>query len=164
MNTESGTPKSASELALLTERYIAASDAFLAAAGQLQESDLDKAPEGEWSARMVIHHLAHADAYCLTRIIQVLSEPGTQIRSFSEDALAASEVLAYRTAPIEPAIALFTATRRETARLLQGASERDLSRTAIHSEYGEITLKAMIGHFTSHPIGHIQQILDAVKD
>ena len=112
---------------------------------------------------MVVHHLAHADAYCLTRIIQVLSEPGTTIRSFSEEALATSELLNYRSAPIEPAIALFTATRTETARLLRGTTDADLARTCIHSEYGEITLEAMIKHFTGHPVGHIQQILDAVS-
>ena len=146
----------------LTDTYVAATQAFLAAVGQLTESDLDKAPAGEWTPRMVVHHLAHADAYCLTRIIQVLSEPGTTIRSFSEEALASSEVLGYRTAPIESAVALFTATRAEAARLLRGATDADLTRSCQHSEYGEITLETMIGFFTEHPVGHIQQILDAV--
>ena len=145
----------------LVKSYEAATKAFLDAARSLQPGDLDKAPAGEWSPRMVVHHLAHADAYCLTRIIQVLSEPGTTIRSFSEEALAASEQLAYRTAPIEPALALFAATRSETARLLRNLRDADLSRTCIHSEYGEISLEAMILHFTDHPVGHVQQILDA---
>ncbi len=148
----------------LTTTYIAATEAFLSAVSQLKAEDLDTAPAGEWTPRMVVHHLAHADAYCLTRLIQVLSEPGTEIRSFSEDALASSEVLSYRTAPIESAVALFTATRAEAARLLQSATDSDLSRSAMHSEYGEITLERMIDLFTSHPVGHIQQILDAVKN
>ena len=147
----------------LVREYEQATADFLAAAKQLTESDLDQGPTGEWTPRMVVHHLAHADAYCLTRIIQVLSEPGTTIRSFSEEALATSELLNYRSAPIEPAIALFTATRTETARLLRGTTDADLARTCIHSEYGEITLEAMIKHFTGHPVGHIQQILDAVS-
>jgi hypothetical protein len=148
----------------LTATYVAATKALLAAVSQLKAEELDQAPAGEWTPRMVVHHLAHADAYCLTRLIQVLSEPGTQIRSFSEDALASSEVLSYRTAPIESAVALFTATRAEAARLLQCATDVDLSRGAMHSEYGEITLETMIDLFTSHPVGHIQQILDAVKN
>ena len=147
----------------LVKSYEEATTAFLSAAKQLQPSDLDKAPEGEWSPRMVVHHLAHADAYCLTRIIQVLSEPGTSIRSFSEEALAGSELLAYRTAPIEPALALFSATRTEAARLIRNVTDADLARTCQHSEYGEISLEAMIVHFTNHPVGHVQQILDAVS-
>jgi DinB superfamily len=147
----------------LVQSYEEATRNFLNAANQLRPEDLDKGPEGEWTPRMVVHHLAHADAYCLTRIIQVLSEPGTPIRSFSEEALAGSEILAYRSAPIEPALALFSATRSETARLLHNASEADLARTCQHSEYGEISLEAMIGHYTSHPVGHIQQILDAIS-
>lgn len=153
-----------SRISELTATYIDATRSFLAAVSKLKAEDLDKAPAGEWTPRMVVHHLAHADAYCLTRIIQVLSEPGTEIRSFSEDALASSEVLSYRTAPIEPAVALFTATRAEAARLLQSATDADLARSARHSEYGEITLETMIGLFTDHPVGHIQQILDAVNN
>ena len=147
----------------LVKNYDDATLAFLDAAKQLQSSDLDKGPEGEWTPRMVVHHLAHADAYCLTRIIQVLSEPGTQIRSFSEEALAGSDLLGYRTAPIEPALALFAATRAETSRLLHNAKDADLARTCQHTEYGELTLEAMIIHFTNHPVGHVQQILDAVS-
>lgn len=147
----------------LVKSYDDATNAFLSAAKQLQPSDLDKGPQGEWTPRMVVHHLAHADAYCLTRIIQVLSEPGTQIRSFSEEALAGSDLLAYRTAPIESALALFAATRAETSRLLHNATDADLGRSCMHSEYGELTLEAMIVHFTNHPVGHVQQILDAVS-
>ena len=147
----------------LVREYEQATADFLAAAKQLTESDLDQGPAGEWTPRMVVHHLAHADAYCLTRIIQVLSEPGTTIRSFSEEALATSDLLNYRSAPIEPALALFTATRTETARLLRGTADADLTLSCIHSEYGVITLEAMIKHFIDHPVGHIQQILDAVS-
>jgi hypothetical protein len=148
----------------LATEYEAATIDFLAAAKTLREEDLDSAPEGEWSARMVVHHLAHADAYCLTRIIQVFSEPGTDIRSFSEEALAGSAVLAYRSAPIAPSLALFAATRGETLRLLMNATDEDLARTCNHSEYGPITLEKMVKLFTDHPRGHIQQILDAVKN
>ncbi len=148
----------------LLAEYEAATTNFLAAANLLDSSNLDKGPEGEWTPRMVVHHLAHADAYCLTRIIQVLSEPGTEIRSFSEEALASSEILAYRTAPIEPALALLRATRSECARLLRQATDADLLRTCNHSEYGPITLAKMIELFTNHPVGHIQQILDVVNN
>ena len=58
------------ELMKLLTAYEAATTDFLAAAQKLQPTDLDKGPAGEWSPRMVVHHLAHADAYCLTRIIQ----------------------------------------------------------------------------------------------
>jgi len=148
----------------LISEYERATNAFLIAAKQLRPEDLDKGPEGEWTVRMVVHHLAHSDAYCLTRIIQLLSEPGTIIRSFSEEALAASEFLHYRSAPIEPALELFAATRSETVRLLKFTSDAELTRSCEHSERGQVTLESMVKHFTNHPTGHIQQILDAVHN
>ncbi len=148
----------------LISEYELATKAFLDAARKFQPSDLDKGPEGEWTVRMVVHHLAHSDAYCLTRIIQVLSEPGTVIRSFSEEGLAASKFLHYRSAPIEPALELFAATRSETARLLKFTSDAELTQSCEHNEYGLMTLEAMVKHFTNHPTGHIQQILDAVHN
>ena len=63
-----------------------ATQSFFDAVAELSPEDLDVAPAGEWTPRQIIHHQAHSDAYCLTRIIQVVSEPGTQIRSFSEAA------------------------------------------------------------------------------
>ena len=144
----------------LADQYEAATNTFLEVAEGLTDQELDKAPIGEWSPRQIIHHMAHADAYCLTRIIQVLSEPGTSIRSFSEEALVSSRVLAYSTTPIASSIALFKATRTETLRLLRSLGDEDLVRTCNHSALGEISMEAMVLRFTDHPIGHAQQILD----
>ena len=145
----------------LADEHEAATITFLEVAKSLSDQELDEAPVGEWTPRQVIHHMAHADAYCLTRIIQVLSEPGTSIRSFSEAALVGSEVLAYASTPVESSIALLKATRAETLRLLRSSSDKDLARTCTHSELGEISMEEMIIRFTEHPLGHAQQIMDA---
>ncbi len=145
----------------LADAYEVATATFLEVAGGVSKEKLDAAPEGEWTPRQIIHHMAHADAYCLTRIIQMLSEPGTSIRSFSEEALVNSKVLAYSTTPIESSLALFKATRGEGLRLLRSASDADLSNSCIHSHYGEVTLETMVVYFTNHPLDHAQQILNA---
>ena len=145
----------------LAGQYQTATETFLVAAQGLTDEELDTAPAGEWTPRQVIHHMAHSDAYCLTRIIQVLSEPGTNIRSFSEEALVNSKVLAYSSTPIEPSIALFKATRAEGLRLLQAAGDQDLALTCNHSDLGEITLEVLILRFIDHPRGHAQQIEDS---
>ena len=146
----------------LADSYEKATEEFLAAVEKVSASDLDKAPEGEWSARQIIHHQAHADAYCLTRIIQVVSEPGTAVRSFSESALVASDVLAYSTTPIDSSIALLKAVRSEALRIIRAAKDSDLSRSCQHSELGEFTLEAMIVRFTEHPAGHARQLLETI--
>lgn len=145
----------------LADQYEAATETFLEVAQGLTDEALDTAPAGEWTPRQVIHHMAHSDAYCLTRIIQVLSEPGTNIRSFSEAALVNSKVLAYSSTPIEPSIALFKATRAEGLRLLRAAGDQDLALTCSHSVSGEITMEALILRFIDHPLGHAQQIVDS---
>ena len=145
----------------LADQYETATETLLKVAQDLTDEVLDTAPTGEWTPRQVIHHMAHSDAYCLTRIIQVLSEPGTNIRSFSEEALVNSKVLAYSSTPIEPSIALFKATRAEGLRLLRAAGDQDLVLTCNHSDLGEITLEALILRFIDHPVGHAQQIEDS---
>ena len=142
----------------LADKYELATIDFLELAGSIGESDLDRAEPGEWSARQIIHHQAHSDSYCLTRIIQVVSEPGTNIRSFSESALVASEILAYSSTPIESSLSLLAAVRGEALRIIRSASDADLKNFCIHSELGEITFEKMIESYTNHPTGHINQI------
>jgi hypothetical protein len=146
----------------LAENYNQATESFLEAVARISPADLDRAPGGEWTPRQVIHHQAHADAYCLTRIIQVISEPGSSIRSFSESALVNSGVLAYSTTPIESSLALFKAVRAEALRIIKSASDSDLSNSCTHSELGEISFEAMIVRFTEHPLGHARQIQEAI--
>ena len=145
----------------LADEYEVATNTFLGVVTNLTEEELDEALSGEWTPRQVIHHMAHSDAYCLTRIIQVLSEPGTSIRSFSEEALVNSKVLAYLTTPVESSISLFRATRAEGLRLLRAADDSDLARTCNHSAFGEVTMEALVERFSAHPLEHARQILDS---
>ena len=147
----------------LAVNYEKATQLFFDAVAEVSPADLDSAPDGEWTTRQIIHHQAHADSYCLTRIIQVVSEPGTPIRSFSEAALVDSEVLAYATTPIESSLALLQAVRSEVLRILKSAKDSDLSKVCIHSEMGEISMEMMVVRYTEHPTGHAQQIRETVK-
>lgn len=147
----------------LATNYEQATQSFFDAVTELNPGDLDIAPPGEWTPRQIIHHQAHSDAYCLTRIIQVVSEPGTQIRSFSETAFVNSEILAYTTTPIESSLALLKAVRDEVLRILKSANESDLSKVCIHSEFGEISMEMMVVSYTQHPTGHAKQIREIVK-
>lgn len=147
----------------LAANYEQATQLFLEAVAGLSPVDLDSAPVGEWTPRQIIHHQAHVDAYCLTRIIQIVSEPGTQIRSFSEVALVDSEILAYATTPIESSVALFKAVRSESLRIIKAAKDSDLSNVCIHSEMGEISMGMMVVRYTEHPTGHAQQIRETIK-
>jgi hypothetical protein len=151
------------EISVLADNYERATQTFLEVAYGLTATDLDKAPDGEWTARQIIHHQAHADSYCLTRIIQVVSEPGTPIRSFSESALVSSEILAYSTTPIESSLSLLKAVRGEVLRIIRSASDSDLRLVCQHSELGEISMEAMIVRFTEHPLGHARQIAEAIR-
>ena len=147
----------------LATNYEKATQLFLSTVAELSPTDLDVASAEEWTPRQIIHHQAHSDAYCLTRLIQVVSEPGTSIRSFSESALVNSEILAYKITPIEPSLALLRAVRGEVLRILKSAKDSDLANVCLHSELGEISMEMMVVQFTDHPTGHVQQILETVK-
>ncbi len=139
--------------------YAASTTEFLSVARTVPEHRLDVAPEGEWSARQVIHHLADAEVEAASRLRRLLAEaPGSPLLAFDESAWADVAALGYRTDPVGPSLDLIEALRARNLDVLERLGDEDLARWAEHSTAGRYTVERWLATYTSHPSAHVAQI------
>jgi hypothetical protein len=112
--------------------------------------------EGEWPASYVIHHLADADAYFLTRYFNVLSVDKPAIVPFDESQF--PKALRYAGRTVLASIAAIQASAALLVEVLSQLSESEWERTGVHAERGELTLSQLLQVATNHRIEHIDQL------
>jgi hypothetical protein len=113
---------------------------------------LSPAP-GEWSALQCLQHLLDGEQKVFPiRIKAFLS--GQSIPAFNPDTEGQQ-----LTSGIVPAAlsASFTTIRKANLKLLAGLKQDDLTRTAIHSELGKVTLAELLNQWAGHDLMHTVQ-------
>lgn len=143
--------------------YQAATREFLTLAKSLSDSDYDRSDAEGWTPRQVIHHVADSEAQSYARLRRLIAEPGTIIQGYDEGKWAESATLGYSEAPIESAIAVFTAVREASYLLLLRLDESQLDNKGTHSESGEYSIRDWIRSYTNHPTDHANQIRAQLK-
>ena len=129
----------------------------------LSISDLDRHRPDGWSPRQVIHHLADSEAQSYARLRRLVAEPtGTIIQGYDESAWAESEILGYKTLPVENSIAVFLSVRAASLDILKRLEESDLQRTGEHTESGPFSVARWVEGYTNHPVDHGNQIKEAL--
>jgi hypothetical protein len=151
----------------LSERiaaYQSASQYFLNLAAGTPAQLLDVHHENGWSARQVIHHMADSEAQSYSRLRRLVAEPeGSVIQGYDESAWAQCEALGYTSAPVENAIAVYTAVRASSLDLLKRLTETDLEKSGVHTEAGKYTVDGWLTIYTKHPHDHGDQLVRATK-
>ena len=148
----------------LAAKYQAATQQFLDAVSQLDETNLDKHQPGEWSPRQVIHHLADSEAQSYARLRRLVAEPeGSVIQGYDEAAWAENVKLGYTELPIENSLAVFAAVRAASHVLLSRLDETDLERFGEHTESGRYTIADWARTYSNHPAEHLNQVLEALE-
>jgi DinB superfamily len=142
----------------LIERYRGGVGAVELALDGISGDELDRAPDGEWSPRMVVHHLADSETNSSVRLRQLLTEPDAQIQGYDEAEFA--RVLHYDR-PIEQSLAVFRAVRRSSSELLERLDDDDWARAGIHSEYGAYSVERWLEIYADHGHEHAGQITRA---
>jgi hypothetical protein len=149
-------------LAEQASAYREATAQFLAVAGSLEESELDRQPaepEG-WTPRMVIHHMADSETNAYVRLRRLLAEPpGTVIQGYDEGQWA--RVLHYDR-PVEGSLTVVRAVRESSAELLDTLAEVDLGRQGMHTDSGPYSLADWLAIYTAHAGDHAEQIRSAL--
>ena len=143
--------------------YQAATREFLTLAKSLSDSDYNRSDAEGWTPRQVIHHVADSEAQSYARLRRLIAEPGTIIQGYDEGKWAESATLGYSEAPIESAIAVFTAVREASYLLLLRLDESQLDNKGTHSESGEYSIRDWIRSYTNHPTDHANQIRAQLK-
>ena len=142
--------------------YRESTEHFVAVAGSLGESELDRQPEepGGWTPRMVIHHMADSETNAYVRLRRLLAEPpGTVIQGYDEGQWA--RVLHYDR-PVQGSLAVVRAVRDSSAELLDTLAEVDLGRQGIHTDSGPYSLADWLAVYTAHARDHAEQIRSAL--
>jgi hypothetical protein len=140
----------------LIARYKAGVGAVEDALTDAGEAELDAVPaDGEWSARMVVHHLADSESNAYVRVRTLLAEDEPFIQGYDEGQFARR---LHYDRPIEASLAVFRAVRASTAGLLDRLGNEDWSRSGTHSESGAYSMDDWLEIYAAHAFDHAEQI------
>jgi hypothetical protein len=130
-------------------------------------SDIDaRRAAGEWSTRMIVHHLADGEALWLQPLRLALLQDGFAYHHNAWVQEGSGEALAYAARDVTPSLALFRSQREHTAELLAaipGAFERHVVFRWDGNERRvtvEDIVKMQVGHLSAH-IGEMKANVDA---
>ncbi len=140
----------------LIARYRAGVGEVEAALEGASEAELDAVPaEGEWSARMIVHHLADSESNSYVRVRTLLAEDGPLIQGYDEGQFARR---LHYDRPIEASLAVLRAVRVSTAELLDQLEDTDWNRAGTHSESGPYSMDDWLEIYAAHAFDHADQI------
>src|SRR3990172_12704013 len=122
----------------LLDRYRSGYAAIAAALAGISPAQLNHTPgPGEWSPRMVVHHLADSEATAFIRLRRLIAEDEPQIVGYDEAEFARR---LHYDRPIEASLAVVQAVRQASLELLTGLTPDEWTRTGTHSESGPYSL------------------------
>ena len=142
----------------LINQYRDAPRALTEAVATLSEDDLDRRIGEEWSARMVIHHIADAELIEGTRLRRIVAEDNPTIPwvDEAEDA----RRLHYDRA-IETSVGVFGAVVLANLSLTDRLSPEEWQRYGTHSRSGRYSVEDWLRKMSCHAHEHVAQLLRA---
>jgi hypothetical protein len=144
------------ERAGLVERYVRGYAAFAAAVERAGDR-LDRPdPDGGWTGRQVVHHLADSELTSALRLRRLLAEDAPVIDGYDENAFA--RVLRYGDRPVDAALRAVEAARAHSAELLGLLGEDEWARRGTHTESGPYGVEDWLRTYAAHPYDHAGQL------
>lgn len=127
----------------------------------LSEADLAKtyAP-GKWNVRFILHHLTESEVVFRERLRRVISEPGSVIWFYDQDAWA--KAIDYSTYPLELSKPVFESVRNTNIVDAKHHYETKGAREFVHSRTGLRTLAMEFEKVANHTEHHLAQIRRAL--
>jgi hypothetical protein len=145
------------EYSVLIDRYASGYTVVESALAGMSERELDIAEaDGEWTPRLVIHHLADSEMWAAMRMRRLLAEDNPWIQGY--DQVAYVETLLYWERPIQSSLQAFRYARETTAELLRRLPAEAFERGGEHEETGRITVGSMLAYYAEHAHDHAAQI------
>ena len=132
-----------------------------AVAGMTQEHLLARPIPGKWSTLEVICHLADFEIVFADRIKRIIAEHEPTLLSGDENLFAAR--LAYHKRNADEELLLIALIRQQVAHILRHLKPEGFLRRGLHSEYGPMTLEAVVEHITEHIPHHVRLIEEKKK-
>jgi hypothetical protein len=143
------------ERAELIRRYRDGHRAVIDALEGLADDELDRSASGEWTPRMIAHHLADSEMMSAIRLRRLITEDSPMIHGYDEVEFA-RKLTTDR--PIEPSLEAMRWARESTAQILERLTEEDWRRAGTHSESGPYSVEEWLTIYASHGHDHAKQI------
>ncbi len=147
--------------ALTVERLKTTARDLVSLVGAADPGRLNREPApDEWSAAVVVAHLADTEAVYGLRLRRMLTEDRPVLDAFDE------QVWATRFSPLEPAVRetlqRWRSQREATTRILDSLSDDEWQLVGVHSQRGRLTVAAMADYLVAHDRDHLDQIRRAL--
>jgi hypothetical protein len=131
-----------------------------AAVVDLTEERLDTPyRDGGWTVRQLVHHVADSHMNAYVRVKLALTEDNPAIKTYEEALWAA--LPDSRVTPPAVSLALLEALHARWVDLLNEIGDAEWERTMKHPEWGDISLKFVLGLYAwhgDHHIAHVQAL------
>ena len=145
----------------LIERYRAGVGLVDDALFGITEDEWDRRVGDEWSARMVVHHLADSETNSYLRARRLLAETNPSIQGYDEGLWATTPALGYEELPVASSLTVFRAVREATSVLLDRVDAQDMERSGVHTESGPYSFRDWLRIYAEHAEEHAAQITRA---
>ena len=140
------------------ENFQKLTNEFLDAVALFPDRDRNTAPEGEWSAAFVIHHVADAELHFAARYWHILGSDNPVMPYFDEDNYPGA--LKYEQRTVSKSLAAIVGVRSMVLEVLSETDENSWSRSTSALDGAVFTLRDLLGKADSHMASHIDQLKD----
>ena len=138
------------------ENYQKRTNEFLDAVALFPDRARTFAPEGEWSAAFIIHHVADAELHFAARYWHILGSDNPVMPYFDEDNYPSA--LKYEKRSIAKSLASIVGVRSMVLEVLTDADESAWSRITTAPDGAVFSLADLLAKADSHMKAHIEQL------
>jgi hypothetical protein len=129
---------------------------FLDALALIPDRARNTAPEGEWSAAYVVHHIADGEIHFAGRYLLALGSDNPTMFFFDEERY--PQMLGYEKRSINKSLAAIVGIRATILESLSNIDQGHWSRTMVREDGVSITLEDLVVQADGHLAGHIEQL------
>lgn len=116
---------------------------------------------GGWTPRQVVHHVPESHMNAYTRFKLGLTEDNPTIKPYNENAWSQTPEVAQT--PLDVSLALLENLHKRWVLLLRALTPKDLARTIVHPELGQLNLDRYLAMYAWHGKHHVAHITSLRK-
>jgi len=140
----------------LLERYRTGMADLEDALAGVTEEELDRPqPDGEWTVRQIVHHLADGEAMSYTRLRRLVADDEPVIQGYDEPTFARR---LHYDRPIATSLAVTAAVRAASLELMGVMTPAEWNKTGTHTEHPSYSVDFWLELYADHPHDHADQI------
>jgi DinB superfamily len=141
----------------LLENYQKQTSDLLDAIALFPERSRSIAPEGEWSAAFVVHHIADAELHFAARYLFILGSENPLMVPFDEDRY--PEALHYEKRSVSKSLASIVGIRAMVLEILSAITDDSWSRVTTSVDGNTYSLTDLLRKASEHMVAHIEQLI-----